>query len=49
MLPIECKRLPTPAAADRDEREYLISRFSSTVGFSALRLGTTVAAIAVPR
>lgn len=32
LLPIECKRLPTPSGSDRDEREYLISRFSSSGG-----------------
>ena len=39
LLPIECKRLPTPAAADRDEREYLISRFSSTGGIERFKAG----------
>ncbi|CAM5584792.1 hypothetical protein ACFSUK_00835 [Sphingobium scionense] len=39
LLPIECKRLPTPAAADRDEREYLISRFSSTGGIQRFKAG----------
>jgi hypothetical protein len=32
LLPIECKRLPTPSGSYRDEREYLYSRFSSTGG-----------------
>lgn len=31
-LPIECKRLPTPIGTSRDEREYLISDFSTTDG-----------------
>jgi hypothetical protein len=30
LLPIECKRLPTPKGKDRDEREYVISRKTST-------------------
>lgn len=32
LLPIECKRLPTPNGTNRDEREYLYSRFSTTGG-----------------
>lgn len=32
LLPIECKRLPTPADKDRDEREYVIARPPSTTG-----------------
>lgn len=39
LLPIECKRLPTPSASDRDEREYLISRFSSTGGVQRFKAG----------
>lgn len=39
ILPIECKRLPTPAAADRDNREYLFSRFSSTGGVDRFKRG----------
>lgn len=39
LLPIECKRLPTPAAADRDTREYLFSRFSSTGGVDRFKRG----------
>jgi hypothetical protein len=40
LLPIECKRLPTPIDRDRDEREYVISRHSSTGGtYSDLRKG----------
>ena len=39
MLPIECKRLPTPTDSNRDEREYLISRFSSTGGVQRFKAG----------
>lgn len=39
LLPIECKRLPTPTAADRDEREYLYSRFSTTGGVQRFKAG----------
>ncbi len=39
ILPIECKRLPTPAAKDRDEREYVISRYSSTGGIQRFKEG----------
>lgn len=39
LLPIECKRLPTPTGADRDEREYLISRFSTTGGVQRFKAG----------
>lgn len=39
LLPIECKRLPTPNGADRDEREYLISRLSSTGGVQRFKAG----------
>lgn len=39
LLPIECKRLPTPNRADRDEREYLISRFNTTGGVQRFKSG----------
>lgn len=39
LLPIECKRLPTPIGTDRDEREYLFSRFSSTGGIQRFKAG----------
>lgn len=39
LLPIECKRLPTPNGTDRDEREYLISRFNSTGGVQRFKAG----------
>ncbi len=39
LLPIECKRLPTPAGSKRDEREYIYSRFSSTGGIQRFKAG----------
>jgi hypothetical protein len=39
LLPIECKRLPTPSGTDRDEREYVFSRFSSTGGIQRFKVG----------
>lgn len=39
LLPIECKRLPTPAGAKRDECEYLFSRHSSTGGVQRFKAG----------
>jgi hypothetical protein len=39
LLPIECKRLPTPAGATRDEREYLFSAHSSTGGVQRFKAG----------
>ena len=39
LLPIECKRLPTPPGTNRDEREYLHSRFSSTGGIQRFKAG----------
>jgi hypothetical protein len=39
LLPIECKRLPTPLGADRDQREYLISRFTTTGGVQRFKAG----------
>lgn len=39
LLPIECKRLPTPLGADRDEREYLISQYTSTGGIQRFKEG----------
>lgn len=39
LLPIECKRLPTPAAADRDEREYLIDKFKTAGGVQRFKAG----------
>ncbi|MDD5470669.1 MAG: hypothetical protein PHP05_01975 [Sideroxydans sp.] len=39
LLPIECKRLPTPKDKDRDEREYVISQNSSTGGIQRFKAG----------
>ncbi|WP_320196563.1 hypothetical protein RMR10_025200 (plasmid) [Agrobacterium rosae] len=39
LLPIECKRLPTPVGKDRDEREYVISEFSTTGGIHRFKTG----------
>lgn len=40
LLPIECKRLPTPARAKkRDQREYLFSQFSTTGGVQRFKAG----------
>lgn len=39
LIPIECKRLPTPDGKERDAREYLISKFSSTGGVHRFKAG----------
>lgn len=39
ILPIECKRLPTPKDKDRDEREYVIHRRASTGGIQRFKSG----------
>lgn len=39
LLPIECKRLPTPKDARRDEREYVIDRKSTTGGIQRFKSG----------
>jgi hypothetical protein len=39
LLPIECKRLPTPTGKDRDEREYVFSQFNSTGGIQRFKAG----------
>ena len=39
LLPIECKRLPTPKGKKRDEREYVINRNSSTGGIHRFKAG----------
>lgn len=39
LLPIECKRLPTPSGSRRDEREYLHSRSSTTGGVDRFKAG----------
>lgn len=40
LMPIECKRLPTPKGAGRDEREYVISSHSSTGGIQRFKEGS---------
>jgi hypothetical protein len=39
LLPIECKRLPTPKENERDEREYVVSATSSTGGIQRFKFG----------
>lgn len=39
ILPIECKRLPTPKDKERDEREYVISGHASTGGIQRFKAG----------
>lgn len=39
LLPIECKRLPTPKGKGRDEREYVFSQFTSTGGIQRFKAG----------
>lgn len=39
LLPIECKRLPTPRASDRDEREYVTTHPGSTGGIYRFKTG----------
>lgn len=39
LLPIECKRLPTPKQKDRDEREYVRSSTSTTGGIQRFKDG----------
>jgi hypothetical protein len=39
LFPIECKRLPTPIGASRDEREYVFSGKSSTGGIQRFKAG----------
>lgn len=39
LLPIECKRLPTPKGRGRDEWEYVLSRESTTGGIQRFKLG----------
>jgi hypothetical protein len=39
LMPVECKRLPTPNGADRDEREYVINRHGTTGGIQRLKAG----------
>ncbi len=39
LLPIECKRLPTPTGGDRDEREYVVTGRGTTGGIQRFKLG----------
>ena len=39
LLPIECKRLPTPREKDRDEREYVMTATGTTGGIQRFKLG----------
>jgi hypothetical protein len=39
LLPIECKRLPTPKGKERDEREYVFNRNASTGGIQRFKAG----------
>jgi hypothetical protein len=39
LVPIECKRLPTPQGQGRDEREYAFSQYSSTGGIQRFKAG----------
>lgn len=39
LLPVECKRLPTPQEKDRDEREYVTTSPSTTGGIQRFKFG----------
>lgn len=39
LLPIECKRLPTPTGPNRDEREYVISQHATVGGIQRFKAG----------
>jgi hypothetical protein len=39
ILPIECKRLPTPKGKDRDEWEYVFNRRATTGGIQRFKAG----------
>ena len=39
LLPIECKRLPTPKGAGRDEREYVVTGAGTTGGIQRFKFG----------
>ncbi|MGL9623096.1 hypothetical protein QRQ56_34520 [Bradyrhizobium sp. U531] len=47
LVPIECKRLPIPASATRDDREYLYSAHSSTGGVQRFKAAHHGAAHAI--
>ena len=44
LLPVECKRLPTPPGVDRDEREYVFSKYGSRGGVQRFKAGAHGAA-----
>lgn len=39
LMPIECKRLPTPKGKNRDEREYVFNQHASTGGIQRFKDG----------
>lgn len=39
LLPVECKRLPTPKEKDRDQREYVLTAKGSTGGIQRFKFG----------
>lgn len=39
LMPIECKRLPTPPGKNRDEREYVFNQHASTGGIQRFKEG----------
>lgn len=39
LVPIECKRLPTPSGSKRDEREYVFNKYRSTGGIQRFKEG----------
>jgi len=39
LLPMECKRLPTPKDKDRDEREYVFNKHATTGGMQRFKAG----------
>lgn len=39
LMPIECKRLPTPTGTGRDEREYVITKDGTTGGIQRFKEG----------
>ncbi len=39
LMPIECKRLPTPKGKSRDEREYVFNRYATTGGIQRFKDG----------
>jgi hypothetical protein len=47
LLPIECKRLPTPKDKNRDEWEYVINRRATTGGIQRFKAGNHGAAHAL--